>query len=932
MTSPEAEKGEGGCSVVEPVSETEKSSTDAEGEGGGSNSVGTANKLDLRGASVHYLRHHFMREVFAAGLNETSKIYEIENLDGPPGIIRSKGIEITSSFDNRVGASYVDCLEGEDNVGHATHMLSYGWGYSIGDIVNTLEAHCAASHLNPKRTYIWICCLCINQHRVVEQQESQLSGMTLPEVDFLTEFRERVTGIGRVLAVMAPWDDPLYLKRVWCIFELFTGYTNGCDVTILMPPKERKRMSRAVLADDDAKGIEGVDSLYEALARTRVEGAQASVEEDRVKILDLVKKETGYTTLNRHVNVLLRDWVWGTLREILKYRDSLEPSAYVEVCNKVGNLLRRNGEFDSSLELFRDGLSLVSESPMHGDEHVLAASLYNNIGLAMYGKGEWDNALEQYRKAVSINERNGSNNPNVAASYGNIGEVLLEKHDYGNAMTAYKKAFEIHLEVHGMNHLDTAKSKGNIATVLDAMGDHSGALLAKREALAIEEDLLGEAHPSVATSCNNIGFTLQSKGDFIEALEQHRKALNIRISLLGKDHFDTATSHHNVGTVLYYQGEYDAALVELGEALRIRESKLGGEHPLTIGTKTSMDITQKARDHPNAEALTQKGEELFRLGKYDEAEVTYREVVSIKESVLGNEHPEVGVAYRRIGDVLEKKGNYEKAVAEYRKALAVCESTLGTRHVSVSKTYNNMAIALKGKGELDGALTAYQKALAIEITVCGDEHEETATTHHNLGQLFLAKNKLDQAHYEFSKAASIYESVLGPEHEDTGDSLHQAAYVLFIKGDFENALQSQRQATACFEACLGGVHPKTAVCYNNMGSMLQKLGDLSGAEENFRKSLEIYEAISGPDHTDTAYVCNKLGQLIQLKGDHDGALAEYQRALTIYESSLGKFNSTTLETAANINALLKKRMPGLNGFCTLQMEARVEERQSDGRV
>lgn len=72
-------------------------------------------------------------------------------------------------------------------------------------------------------------------------------------VDFEKEFRDRVLGIGRVLAMMGPWDDPAYLKRVWCIFECYTAIQNDIDVEIVMPPRERERMSRILLGSDRKK-------------------------------------------------------------------------------------------------------------------------------------------------------------------------------------------------------------------------------------------------------------------------------------------------------------------------------------------------------------------------------------------------------------------------------------------------------------------------------------------------------------------------------------------------------------------------------------------------------------------------------------------------------------------------------------------------------
>ena len=87
-------------------------------------------ELDLLAVSVHYLQTQFWKEVRAAGYNRKSPIYELENLSGPPGVIRQKGQNVTCPVDGKRGAAYVHCISGQDNVGRATYMLSYTWRYA----------------------------------------------------------------------------------------------------------------------------------------------------------------------------------------------------------------------------------------------------------------------------------------------------------------------------------------------------------------------------------------------------------------------------------------------------------------------------------------------------------------------------------------------------------------------------------------------------------------------------------------------------------------------------------------------------------------------------------------------------------------------------------------------------------------------------------
>lgn len=100
------------------------------------------------------------------------------------------------SQDSLIGSAFVDTVHGEDNVGPATHMLSYTWKYKIGDIVDSLQHWSTDMVLDPKRLDIWMCWACVNQHRV---QEMRQKGEVVPFEQFKEVFEGRVKSIGKNL-------------------------------------------------------------------------------------------------------------------------------------------------------------------------------------------------------------------------------------------------------------------------------------------------------------------------------------------------------------------------------------------------------------------------------------------------------------------------------------------------------------------------------------------------------------------------------------------------------------------------------------------------------------------------------------------------------------------------------------------------------------
>ncbi|CAB9529597.1 Kinesin light chain [Seminavis robusta] len=582
-------------------------------------------QLDTLGVSVFHLEHFFLeKEVCASNhastgkfLSKESKVYDIEDLRGPPGVIRSKSANTVCPVDKKMGAAYVHCLEGDDHVGEATHMLSYSWDYAIGDIVDTLTDFCLRNNLNPKRTYIWICCLCVNQHRVVQSSTQQKSGMIAPaKVDFFAIFGERVKKIGHLLAMMAPWKAPIYTTRVWCIFEIFTAHTtDGCEVDIVMPPKEKQSLEQDVL---DNEG--GINALYETLGNTKVENAKASVKSDRLAILTKVKSDVGYSVLNHRVNDLLRGWMHGVLTQLVETRENTNDEDYVAFCNKVGSILLANGEHNAAMKLHQTALEICDT--VLGKNRIETADSYDSLGSVLHAMGDYQGALAKYEEALAIRlSVLVKNHLSVAGSNNNIGSVLQEMGDYEGALAKYEKALAIKLSALGKNHPLAATTHNNIGSVLYKMGDYEGALAKYEEALAIRLSALGKNHPDVATTHIFIGAVLSKMGDYEGALAKYEEALAIQLSALGKNHPDVAVSYNNIGSVLQEMGDFDGALTKYEEALAIILSAHGKNHPL------------------ESAAYYNIGGVMYRMGDYSGALLKFEGCLAIREPVLGADHP-----------------------------------------------------------------------------------------------------------------------------------------------------------------------------------------------------------------------------------------------------------------------------------------------------
>ena len=594
-------------------------------------------------------------------------------------------------MDGRLGSSYAHCLVGKDRVGKATYMLSYTWNYKFIDITYTLAEFCAANKLNPKRTYIWIDCLCINQHRVVESKMNGGSGL----MNFEKEFSTLLGSIGNMLAMMAPWDGPFYLRRIWCIFEIYTAHELGCNVEIVMPPKEKKSLENDLFGKGETELVT-LDVLYKALGQTKIQNAQASVEKDRRTILGMIERTVGCDTLNNVVNEFLRSWVRGVIDQIISDRmehqsqhgqtDGKTQASLARLMNKVGYYLQHDGDLDESLGWYDKCISICSSEEQNlafqkrKNFRLLRADCYLHTGEVLRQKGSYDASLKILRKSLTIYKSiYGGNHVETASSYNQIGYVLGDMGNYEEALIELRRALKIRENVLGSDHPTTANSYSNVANVLNDMGDNDGALVDHYKALAIREKALGTDHPDAAASYGSIGSLLGLMGDYEEALTNLRKAVVIHESVFGKNHPESAIAYNNVGIMLSAIGQHQEALVEYRKALDVYVSVFGTNNPTTAAT------------------LNNIGEALQEIGDNEGALSNLRQALDIYKHVFGEDHADTAMVHNSIGDVLSSDSirDYSGSLNSYRRAHAIREDIFGKNHPETEESYDNIRRSLR---------------------------------------------------------------------------------------------------------------------------------------------------------------------------------------------------------------------------------------------
>jgi eukaryotic-like serine/threonine-protein kinase len=200
---------------------------------------------------------------------------------------------------------------------------------------------------------------------------------------------------------------------------------------------------------------------------------------------------------------------------------------------------------------------------------------------------------------------------------------------------------------------------------------------------------------------------------------------------------------------------------------------------------------------PVAQSLSREGATLFRLGRYSEAEETYRRALAILRAHPDADAVETAKAERGLGSTISK---WKRATPEseslLQNALHTFEQRLGPEDVQSLRTLLTIAELHEKARDLSRA----EPELRELIRRC--EHRPDPPTQifskalMIQGDIDREAHRYNEALSTYSRAAQIMRAQLGPKHGDLSAVLVRTAFAQKGLRRFDDALSSYQQAEA----------------------------------------------------------------------------------------------------------------------------------------
>ncbi len=470
----------------------------------------------------------------------------------------------------------------------------------------------------------------------------------------------------------------------------------------------------------------------------------------------------------------------------------------------VGWALYCRGNFSQALDHLRRALSIYESI----DDCRNIANASGAIGSVLYSLSDYPGALSYHNRALALYEELGDRR-GVARTLGNIGNVHAITGDYQACLDHLQRSLKLHEELGNLSGV--ANLTGNVGNFYNLTGNNDLALEHFRRALAIYEQLGDRS--GVAFVTTNMGNAYWSIGDFPAALEHFRRARSISEDIGDRD--AAARVIGNIGVVYEGSGDYPLALEHFRRSLELLQD---------IGNRSGAAL-----------AVGNIGDVYFRTGNYPEAlEHHYRAMAMHEE--LG-EPRRVAVITCKIGNLYNSTGDYPAALDHYRRALTMYEDL--DDHAGSAEVICNIGVVYENTGDYEVALDHYRRAL--ELRGEGGNRGFTSVLHSNIATTLLKLNRHVEASLLLEKqdVAGIDDPTIRAEYHRNRATLSE------YEGDLEAAGEHLHRALALVKNI--GARAETADYHKALRDLALKQNSLADYVEHNNEYQRITEEVNGRD-------------------------------------------------------------------------------------
>jgi tetratricopeptide (TPR) repeat protein len=300
-------------------------------------------------------------------------------------------------------------------------------------------------------------------------------------------------------------------------------------------------------------------------------------------------------------------------------------------------------------------------------------------------------------------------------------------------------------------------------------------------------------------------------------------------------------------------------------------------------------------------------------GEVAAAEHRHSQTFSLREKILGSEHPKTLTPLHHLGLMLTRRGDYRQSAERLRQLYSVQLRTGGPTDPATLGTQLRLAFAVFELGELREAERLARNVWHFRRDNLGEDHNDTLQARFVLGAV-LQESKLDEASQHNAAVHQVFDEIYGREHLRNLMAWHNWARNRAEVGAYEQARSEFEEILSVTSRVHGPRHPLSLFAQHNLARTRWLEGaELNSVQAHFEATLAAREEVMGPRHPKTLTTRHYLARVLAKQGDVEAAEKQLLRIIECRQSVLGHRHPQTMLAVEDLERLRTSGTMSVNG-------------------
>ncbi|KAI9348710.1 hypothetical protein BDR26DRAFT_710084 [Obelidium mucronatum] len=728
----------------------------------------------------------------------------------------------------------------------AQWFVSHAWMNPFLNVVDALVTFYTDAGMDLDTTHVWFDIFSNSQH------DTNLK----PFEWWQTTFMDAIEKIGNVVMILEPFQNPVCLTRVWCIFEVYSCKKTNSNFHVAMTPTQRQEFMVS---------LKDPSQFYNVVSNIRCANAQATNPPDRERIFEVIRKQmTDFSSMDRLVFGVFNEWVVKQLEGTVAAGVDVEEWKFVLA--QLHNLL---GDSATCLQLCKE---ILDASPEYGagQESGLQVKVSNLMAGSLLYQGKVDDAIKLYEKALSISDDGGVSAAELASTKSNLALAYMKQGRYKESEFLSLQAIPELTQIYGPYHINVLDICNNLAVCYTSTAEYKKSRDLSLSIVDTARETLGKDHPNLWLYLENLGRAHRELGEFKEAEEVYIECLDGQRRVFGLDHVDTLVTMNQLAEVYLGLGKLEDSFSLFRTCWMDRSRILGETHVDTILSLYGVGRVQRAQ------------------GKLDIAESTIQYCWELFQEVLGREHPNSLVVMSTLAQIYEKLGKFDKCEELLKQSASMAEKVWGMDSPNGLNSASALGLFYFNRHRLEEAKNIFSSILSDVQRVFGESHGNSIVVLSRLALIHRTLNELEEA----ERLYLVLVDVETPPASSTLYALGDVYWKLGVDSKAESVLLdlSNRE---------GDEYALNAISF--LGKIYLSEGREADAEALYNRYVEICQSQKGVNSIYTLQVMARRADCFERNGKGRECVEQRLEILELCESVVeGDTSIFTLEAGVSL--------------------------------